>query len=181
MGSHPITPSSGGGGDLVKISSVTASASTSIDFTGLSSEYSKYVIMVQDVLISDGASDLIFRTSTDNGSTFDTTSYQYTRHLLQTNNAHTFDGSGSANAVTIVASMSDTEAATSGILEILKPTNESITIVLGEFLGIRDSGSYLSTLISGNRTVEEAVNAVQLLMTAGTITSGVFTLYGLKA
>ena len=67
----------GAAGDLVKISSSTASASSSIAFTGLSSTYIAYILFYFNVAPATNAVTMLLRTSTDNGSSYDSGSSDY--------------------------------------------------------------------------------------------------------
>jgi hypothetical protein len=61
---------SGAPGSWVEISRATASNSTSIDFTGLTSDYELYRIDFYGVMFEND-SRMLLRTSSDNGSTYD--------------------------------------------------------------------------------------------------------------
>ena len=63
------TPS-GGSGSFVFISGQTASNSSSLDFTGLSTTYMGYLAVFVSIRAATDGAEFIMRTSTDNGSSF---------------------------------------------------------------------------------------------------------------
>ena len=76
---NPAIPASSSGASLVLLATGTASASTSLDFTGLDTTYSSYQFTFDSILPASNNVSLRMRVSTDNGSTFITTSsYEYT-------------------------------------------------------------------------------------------------------
>src|SRR3990167_8133940 len=70
------TPASGAG-NWIKISSATASASATINFTGLTNTYSTYVVTISNLAPATDATTLWMRTSTDGGASYDAGASDY--------------------------------------------------------------------------------------------------------
>jgi hypothetical protein len=62
---------------LVLLESETASASASLDFTAFSSAYDVYLFQFINILPATDAANFLFRVSTDGGSSFSATGYEY--------------------------------------------------------------------------------------------------------
>lgn len=167
---------------LFLISTATASNSSSISFTGLSAQYSKYIVEFQYIV---PASNSYFsaRLSTDNGSSY--ISANYLNGNVFGSNADVPSG-GAAPTDRINLSLSTVNMINTstkgycGRLEIFNPSNTANHKIC------RTSGNYTNT--SGNITYMEnvsiytgatsAVNAIQFFFSLGNITSGTFKLYG---
>lgn len=177
------------GDDYVKISSSTASASTSIDFTGLSDTYHMYIVEISDMQPGTDGSIMWLRTSTDNGVSFDSGISDYTWNNIGCDNDGSLkDGADSADSqIEILGRTNDplgaaTNETHSQTVWIFDPSNASSytrAIGIGEF--VRDNGNAWLMVSGGQREENAAVDAIRFIMDSGTIASGVFTLYGAKA
>lgn len=160
------------------ISSATASASTSVAFTGLSSAYNEYIIRSEDVS-SSGAANILLRTSVNNGSSYSSGASDYTYNRTYVSNAA---------AQTLVS-----QDATSIDLGQTVSSNLYGAYVNISILGAGASKSLAVSWINtfyiatpyryygvGFRDSQTAVNAVQISIASGTMT-GTFKLYGVKA
>ena len=174
-----------GTGALVYLGSATASASATLDFTSLlnASLYSSYVFEFNDIVPASSGAGLLFRTSSNNGSSWDSSAgnYSYTAANL----ASTYSGTGNN---------SDTNGYITSLVGI--DTAVSNNSVNGKsFLYVGSSKyTYMESFVnylSGSNTVRPihvtscrlsttAVNAVRFLMDSGNITSGTIRLYGVK-
>lgn len=178
-----ISVSAFGSSPSVLISSQTASSATSVSFTNLSSQFSKYIVEFSYII---PASNSYFsaRLSADNGSTF--ISANYLNGNVFGSNADVPSG-GAVPTDRINLSLSNVNminTATKGYcgkLEIFNPSNTANHKIC------RTSGNYTNT--SGSITYVEnasiytgatsAINAIQFFFSTGNIASGVFKLYGL--
>jgi len=180
------------GGGLEFISSVDVSAVTNIAFTGFdSSKYDSYMFNFAHITPDTDGAELIFRTSTNTGSSYDSTSGDYLyftgRGVETSNNYFRLDDSdGNTTYAPIsgpnigIASSPEALVAFSGTLEILHPH-------LAEYTGGFTKGFYLSnggqsTYVTGGfvRAAQSDVDAIQFGMSSGDFAAGgTITMYGM--
>jgi hypothetical protein len=158
-------------GDIVFIESQTASNSATIEFTDLDSTYFEYLVVMTNV-VPTSSSTLHFKTSSNNGSSYDSgaTDYSYDG----------FGGTSTGAAFIVVTPSVDTDA-TAGIsaeVRIYNPSSTNFTKIV--FAGASHSSTNLPTRIaqSGQRESAAAVDAIQFLFSTGNISTGDFYLYG---
>jgi hypothetical protein len=184
-----ILPATQGGG-LVLISTATASNSATVDFTGLSSAYSQYLVIGQNIKGSTNPNSLIhMRIGTGATPTWVATStYGYVTQFEYVDLAGALvAGSARGNGIDYIrlASVcgSNANANTNFNLTINNPsqTNGFHTFqclcnwyypeAAATYTGKQDAaGTYKSTT---------AVTAIRFFMDSGNIASGVFKLYGI--
>lgn len=170
----------------VKISSVTASNDATVEFTGLSSTYSAYKIIISNLVPATDVVNFNMRTSTDNGSTYDngasdySWATRYTQHTSAGDNSFSADDADS-QITTMTNLGSDTNE--NGAIEITlyNPSNTGYTHATWAGTAILLNGTGYSFNGSGARLSAADVDAIQFLMSSGNIESGIFTLYGIKA
>jgi hypothetical protein len=183
----------GSGGDLVLISSATASASASIAFTGLSSTYFKYIIEFSGVVPATDDVALFCRTDSDGGASYDSGASDYG-----------WAGHGLSGSGTTATQREDTDTADSGIqlsefvtglslgtgtgeecaghIEIHNPSDSAYTFITCQmFYRSAGSGNPVKWESGGARLAAQAVDAIQIFMSSGNIASGEFKLYGVNA
>lgn len=173
----------------VKIASATPSAVATVDFTDLSSTYAAYKIVLDCVKPSTNAVYLLLRVSTDNGSTFAAgTSYRWTNQNITSNGASNLDYSASEQSGIALSGIDGGATVSSsyhwsGEVLITNPSNSSNLQLVSYQAAYMDSGSGATTnsVGSGMYNATTAVNAIRFLFSSGNITSGIITLYGLKA
>lgn len=176
------------GSDYDKISASTASDSATIDFTGLSSTYFVYKIEITDLIPETDGTLLYMRTSTDNGSNFDAGSTDYRWcHVGVDNNASIKDeGSSGTTQMQIIGRTNDpignaANETCSATVFLYNPTDTAWTKVFCKSEFVRTNGDCWLMMAGGMRESTTAVDAIRFLMDSDNITSGTFTLYGLKA
>lgn len=174
--------------DYDKISATTASASSTIEFTGLSSTYHAYKVLISDLVPATDGTLLYMRTSTDNGSSFDSTAgdYKWSHIGVDHNDSLKDDGSSSATEMILIGRTNDpigndTNETCSAEVWIFNPSSASHTRAFCQSTYVRTNGNFLIMWASGVRLDTTSVDAIQFLMNTDNITSGTFTLYGLKA
>jgi hypothetical protein len=184
--------SAGGTSGWQFISSATASTSASIEFTsGIDSTYDLYMITVIDMVAQTGGTDFSLRSSTDGGSTWDSgaTDYLGTVMLGVTAGALTQNASGDRLRLTArtVYLLDNTAAnAVSGQIFIYSPSNGSgktcfsSVMILPQRSGGSGETAFCSVYGGGIRNSAADVDAIQLFISSGNITSGTFALYGLS-
>jgi len=169
---------SGSSGALILIQTLTASASASLTFTsGITSTYNTYILVIDNMITSTTAF-IYVRLSSDGGSTYKATSYLSGYNSFNYNSATNTNNNGTAGF--IVGNSSDNtyfNSSTTFLNNMTSGTNQvtsfgdgsscnSTTARRGYFLG-----NYTASALT--------VNAIQVIGSAGTLTSGTASLYGL--
>lgn len=190
-GANSLTlSSSASGGDFVKISSQSASTSASINFTGLSSTYFMYMITFANLQPDTDATTLLFRTSSNGGSSYDAGASDYAWNIYQIDESGGESGpvDNADASITIMGEAgSSDEMGTasnekgSGNIYIFNPSDTKYTFIEWEGTYFNESTDLITVFGGGYRLDTTAVNAVQLLMDSGNIASGDFVLYGVVA
>ena len=171
------------------ISTTTASASATVDITGLTSIYEAFVIVVTDLIPQTDTTSLQLRTSTDGGSTYDAGASNY-RWVAFPGHEAGSNRTGSAGDTEIEICGSDAG------YHVGNDVGESLNaeIWISNPLGtavykkirwhadyLQPSGQMTTCMGSGCRVATADVDAIRFLMSSGNITSGKFRLYGVKA
>lgn len=170
------------------ISTGTASSSSSIDFTGLSSTYYMYIVVITNLVPATNSVDLWMRTSTNNGSSYDAGAANYAWNSLNTysNLATTIGASGSDTKIQITATttpLSNNSALPNqAMVYLYNPSGATITYISNVTNYVTSSAISGSSTGGGIRSsASGAVNAIQFLMSSGNISTGTFKLYGVRA
>jgi hypothetical protein len=176
------TPSSGA---MTLITTTTASASSSVDFTGLSATYKNYVVMITNCVLSVNSEYLAIRTSIDNGSTFVSAAASYAyRNMKSQQGAVSSVGSESSTymgaTVSFYTSNTANNGGINGSITIANPSNASATNMYGTFSSWEGTTMGLITFSGVTISTSGAVNAVRFYPLTGNITSGTFKLYGIS-
>jgi hypothetical protein len=171
------------------ISTATASSSASISFTGLNSAYSRYEIIIEDLLPVNSDVGLIGRVSIDNGATYITGASYVSSSVYHNPSTNWVSATGATSGVGIftrnvgLSGLSNTSTkGFSGKIIIHNPSNTAthkkieangcFDNAAGDFSQFESAGAY-----EGGTS---AVNAFQILLESGNIASGSFKLYGIK-
>lgn len=164
------------------ISTSTASNPSSISFTGLSSQFSKYIVEFQ-YIVPVSNSYFSARLSTDNGSTFISANY-LNGNVFGSNADVPSGGAVPTDRINLsVSNVSMINTSTKGYcgrLEIFNPSNTAnhkICRTSGNYTNTSGSITYIenSSIYTGATT---AINAIQFFFSSGNIASGTFKLYG---
>lgn len=175
---------SGVGGGLVFLNSATASSSSSLDFTSnINSTYKSYLFVVESLVVSSDSSLFYMRTSTDGGSSFDTSGYQHSK-ILRYSHSTGVTGQNSASDVAIILGATTTNAADTpmnGHINLYDPSNSAEFTYVDYKITSHDAASSKNlyfTTGNGQRESEADVDAVRFLLSTGTFTSGTIRMYG---
>jgi hypothetical protein len=179
-------PCAGGGGSsgLVLVEQHTASSSASLDFTScFSSTYDDYRIELVNLVLATNNVDLDFRVSTDGGSTFSTTGYEYIFENNSTSNAGwTATASTSTSSILLAPGIDNTQSyGVSGEISFRGPLSASLKKSLDfrlTFVLQAVARRYMQ-IGAGFWGTTTAVNAFRLLASSGNITSGTVRCYGI--
>jgi hypothetical protein len=167
---------------LVLLESETASASASLDFTAFSSAYDVYLFQFINILPATDAANFLFRVSTDGGSSFSATGYEYVDIVNSTSAAGIVSNtSTSASAVQLFAAVdSGATYGMNGQLQLYGPANASLGKTMTWLLNgpFNTVARRYTSSGSGFWGTTTAVNAAQFLFSSGNIASGVIRMYG---
>lgn len=169
--------------DWVKITSATASASANLTFTGLSSTYTQYCFVCTNILAATDNVGFYLRTSTNNGSSYDSSAgnYKYATVYFQPTTTVAGEGSSSATQILLSGGMGS-GASEAGSWTIFVSGHAAATPARFHWTGGTEDQNPLCTgrFGLGYRNTTADIDAVQFLMSSGNIASGTITLYGIK-
>lgn len=160
----------------------TASSSASIDFTSkINSNYSTYLVRLRNVIPATNAVNLLLTFSTDNGSTFLSTNYKFGR-LEAYANAENFVGGNAQASIILAANIRSTSQIINADIILFDLNSSTIS---PRVYGITsfwrsDVANFGTNFGGGMNTTTTPVNAIRFAFSAGNITSGTFTLYGVN-
>lgn len=161
--------------NLVYIGSSTASNSAQLDFTSLSSTYRGYRFYIS-TLLPASSTRLQLALSTDNGSTFISTStYRSTCRTLTGTTWATLNPS--MNTIFFFQTSNSTSAV-SGYIDVLFNNGANNLVTVYGDLGEDANG--MTVQMSGNNTSQLNVNAVRFKEGTGNITSGTIYQFGIQ-
>jgi hypothetical protein len=170
---------------LVLISTQTASASATIDFTGLNSTYNKYIVEISGVIPATDGSALWMRTSSNGGSSYDAgaADYSWGYIALTAGSTVTQNTDSSDDSIELSADQgTDTNESGAFTVEIINPSATNFTKVLYRGTWQNSGGALLMCYGGGGiRSSAADVDAIRFLYASGNIEAGVFKLYGVKA
>lgn len=173
-------PAWGTGPSIVKISTTSASNSASVDFTGLSSTYIAYIVQIANLIPATDGVDLYMRTDENNGASFETANYRYaTTSALDDSDSYSIFRATSAGQMVLVLALGNaTDENVSGFVYIHNPSSALAFLASWDMVQLNNAALFRRRTGGGTQPVTTAVNAIRFLMSAGNITSGTFTLYG---
>jgi hypothetical protein len=175
-----VISSTGGGGGYPSPTTKVASSSTELDFTSvISATYGDYEIRIRDLVTSSASADIWIQLSTNNGSSWITTGYSWGRIYMGVSQTLSVGGSqSSSSGFTVVGGVGSTLASISGrgILFNLDSV-EVIKSFLFDSL-ILQTGTTGTNMqrFGGSLPTTSAINAIRILPSTGTFTSGSVTL-----
>jgi len=186
-GAPPVFEDAGGGGSFTFISSVTASNSASVAFTGLDATYDRYWITFASIVPQTDNTQIYAVLGTGAGPTYNTGSnyvWEATGYSEQAS-SWSFGFANGDTKINIGYSFSIGTATGEhchGDLYLVDPANTSnYTSVFTRSWGPQQSNSSLTyDQIIGMLEVQTAVTAIKFTMSSGNIASGTFRLYGLN-
>jgi hypothetical protein len=178
----------GGGGALTLLDSQTASNSVALNFVSdIVSGYDDYLLELINLVPASSSVDVVLEFSTNNGSSYDTTSGHYqwaTWRWIYNSQAAT--GSTSDSKVVVSSGSGEMQSTASlgglsGTFRISNPlSGTAITMVNGQSSFINAGSLIVGVTMTGCYTQTAAVNAFRLRVVGVNLTSGTARLYGLQ-
>ena len=179
-----------GGGNLVKISEQTASASSSISFTsGIDSTYRTYCFRFNDIHSSNDNVYFRFQGSTNGGSSYGvtttTTHFKAYQSESATNPTLAYqtadDLAQSTSYINLAQGMgTDNDQQTSGELWLFNPSSTTYVKHFMARMENYQTSDYAQDLYTaGYLNTTSAINAIDFEMGIGNIDDGTITMYGI--
>lgn len=166
-------PSSGGDA-LYYIGAVTAAAQASIEFTGLSTSYDEFLLVLQDVYPSTSGQNLILTCSINNGSSYIASGYYYSNS--EGGSSYAGNGSNSTTNIPLTTNIPNTD--NTGVFGEIRIFTGDAAVFRATALLSGANGDQILTAMGGVLTGGTKVNAIKLTF-ASNITGNV-KLYGIK-
>jgi len=174
------------------ITTADISNDATIDFEGsdvfLPARYDAYMFILSNVILATDDETLNFRTSTDQGSTYDAGGSDYARNVIGRDTSttdDTIDSSGVIGAEIVLSSLramgsGAAEDGFSGILYIYGPHLSQRTQITWQGNWEDADGTMRCVWGTGVRISGADVNAVRFLANSGNLESGTITMYGMR-
>ncbi len=174
------------GGSLQFIQSKQASSSSTLDFTGLSSDCSAYKFIIAGISPSSGTPAFVFRTSIDNGVTFYSSNadYVWISSVLSssgTTGTEILSASGSSTLSQYFKIGDFADNRFGGELTIYDTANTSYYRKIISDVGIGNTTFKFSHVVGTSQHAGDVINAVRFLFTSGNIQDGKIYEYCLKS
>ena len=177
-----VTPSGG----LNFISNSDISSAATFEFTGFNaSSFETYLLVMQNLIPATDNVYFWLRTSSDGGSSFDSSTDEYSWGGQGFNTAADEDPtaiyislSGDTVATSCTIGSSGTESGVCGNIWIYGPHTTSFTRIASQLAVVAADGETSSNIMSGTRNSAADVDGIQLLFSSGAIESGTVTAYG---
>ena len=178
-GSGALSFVTAAGGAWTFVSTTDASASATVDFTGIDSSADVWAVVVSGARPTTDYQFLTMRTSTDNGSSFHTSGYAW-RTMAAAAQASSSDSfiymHGSSTAFRMRSTASDSCGFT---VYIRKPSNATFETTMDWAGGGHAEALPVNVTGSGVYLTAENLDAIRFMFASGTIAEGTFDLYKL--
>ncbi len=170
---------------MIKLATSTASNDATIDFEGIDATYAQYEVQYSNVTPVTNGVDFHFRVGTGMTPTYQSGASDYGWTLARLNpSSVSANGSGAAAQVSLtvgggLGNVSNEQL--SGFVRIFSPASTSSnTNISTHNIQKNDSATMTSTVGGGQYLSNTAVSAFRFSTSSGNISSGTFTLYGIK-
>lgn len=182
------TSAAAAGGAWTYISTATASNSATVSFTGIGSTYDMYVVQIIQMKPFNTGSGRFFqmRTSTNNGSSYDSGGSDYMRALMSTQSGATTlqatENTSTADSIYFLNNPigAGDDCFVNGLVYLCKPSATSRFQAFFEISFVLNTGTLGRVSGAGYRNSAADVDAIQFSMTSGNMDTGTFRLYGIK-
>lgn len=168
-----------------RLATATASSSATVNFTGLTSAYVAYVVVLTAVAPATDNVEFRLRTSTDGGANYDdgVSDYRWGSIVANAEAASLLAvGDAADSEIRLMdAQGSAANEKLSGEVWIHNPSAVDYCRVRYKMLGQSTESNTRPTFGGGHRIAAADVDAIRFLFSSGNIASGQFDLYGLAA
>lgn len=175
-------PAPGGGTSAWQLlSSQIASNSAQIDFDNslITNAYSRYVILLSNMVVVNDGQSINLKLSTDNGSSFENCRY-HVGFSQSSGGGYLGSNAASASFVELIVNLGTATGSNgSATVHIDNPTNAAVhKTVGGNFAAKTSNGSSSGGSIGGSCDTLSAINFLRVYAGSGNILSGLVKLYG---
>jgi hypothetical protein len=146
-----------------------------VTFTDIPSDVSVVEIYCDRIVPATDAQNLQIRTSSNNGSSYDSGASDYTYSQLRSTVGGSIIEAGAASQSSVIMTSSVGSAAgefVSGFITIHNPGLSQPVTLNYNFFGVDQNSAVISTVGGGVRLTSADVDAVQLSFTSGNLASG---------
>jgi hypothetical protein len=179
-------------GSLTHISTATASASASIEFTsGIDSTYKEYVFYFNNIHGSIDDTDFSMNFSTDSGSNYNVTK---TTTVIRAEHAEADDDnslsyrtdkdlaqSTSNQVISERINTDQNDASASGYLHLFNPSSTTfVKHFISNFQNMKQGNYSMQYMVAGYGNTTSAINAIKFQMSSGNIDAGQILLFGVN-
>lgn len=165
------------------IGAYSASAAASLPITGLS-DYSAITFIINDMVVSSDGATIDIRTSTNNGSSYDSgaSDYDYAAQGIAAGLSNISVGSAAASLIRYSAGQgNDIGEKMSGTITLYNPAGTGYGMIKGDVIVAHPSLSATNWNFSGRRLASADIDAIQFFPSTGTITGTVYAFGWLKS
>lgn len=170
-------------GAVTFISSVTASSSATVSFTSIGATYGTYMITFTRVIPATDNVRLRVRTSTNNGSSYDSGAGNYRYAYSDSKSNNTASSFGESNTyIELQGSSLSNDVNVNGLngfFYLYGPSTAGYVQNSWNTSHINTSTDVVMTVGAGGTMLISDVDAIQFYMGSGNIASGTFRLYGI--
>lgn len=173
------------GAALVLISSATASSSASVDFTsGIDSTYDEYIVEINGYVPATDNTGFWLQVSQDGGSTWKSGATDYRETAFSNVDGGTISTNGGTGThIDIALNVGNVgNRVTRSTVRISKPSDTTkYKLIMADTVEMPSSTNVNRYTVGGIFQLNtSAINAIRFLSSSGNITSGTFSLYGIK-
>lgn len=171
-------------GGTVLIDTATFSGDATYELTNLSTDYFEYRIICNFIVPSVDGAHLYMRTSTNNGSSFDSgvSDYEYAGARFRSTTSYFNSTAASEIMLAEDVGASTPDEGFYGTISLLNPMSSSgYTVCTTQGILTSSGGTTFTLSGSGERLAASATNAIQLLFSSGNIASGSLIVLGVKS
>jgi len=170
----------GGGSAMTLISTLTASSSATLSWTGLSG-YSKYLLILQNIIPATNNTTLYLQFGTGSGPTYITSSYYWSVESIGIS-ASSNTGGSSVSQIGISSSVVNSGTGLSGFAHITGMNSGSYAAVNFHDFYVPGITSAVTYVGGGTQNTDtNAKTAIQIYMNSGNINTGTASLYGISS
>ncbi len=177
------TGAPGASGSYIWLNSQTASNSSSLNFssTYITSSYTKYIFILEDIVAATSGTTFVMTWSVDNGSNMLASNYKggFYGYI---NSAGTVSGITGTTFIQLIQTGDMGNAALNGLsgtLSLFNPQSVAASkVATWQVAFVRDGGDYETVSGGAHNATTTPVNYIRFEMVAGNITSGKISLYG---
>ena len=169
--------------NLIYLGIQTASSSADLSFTSLiTSNWTTYYVLIRNLLPATDGTTLNMTFSNDNGSSYLSANYKYTRFQYPSTGTTAAVGSTSAaNCELLTLASNGASAGISGGMYFYNLTSASVPPYYhGQLVHYNNASASVNVQVGGMNTDTTGINALKWAFSSGNIASGTITLYGVQ-